>query len=317
MELAMSLLIISDKFESQGWVASQVWVDALCRLDPHLTIEVWPQVRDPAAVEFALVWTYPEGELLKYPNLRAISSLGAGVDHILKDSQRPVHVPVVRIIDKNLTLHMTHYVVWAVLNHARHIAHYRHAQQQSSWSPRVLEPLPHVGIMGLGQLGAAAALALRDLNISISGWSRSPKTVPGIHCYAGEEQLNEFLQHTDILICLLPLTPQTRGILNRNTFAQLKKSAYVINVARGGHLVEADLLAALADGTLSGACLDVFATEPLPVDHPFWQYPAITITPHISSLTDQESVAEQVYENYRRALAGEGLLNQVCMEKGY
>lgn len=307
----MTILFIPGKFDPKQWIA------ALHRLDPHLSIDVWPDVKDHAAIQFATVWTYPKGELLKYPNLKCISSLGAGVDHIFNDTERPADVPIVRIVDKNLVRDMSQYVIWAVLNHMRSLDEYRQSQARSLWTPRALKILPSIGIMGLGQLGSDAAIKLQSLGFSVSGWSNTLKDIAGITCFAGEKQFNTFLNQTDILICLLPLTPHTRHILNRNTFSQLKKGAYLINVARGGHLVEEDLLAALDDHTLSGACLDVFNVEPLPSTHPFWQHPAIKITPHISSVTDPQSAVNQIFENYRRVMAGKELLNRVDVGRGY
>jgi len=307
----MTMLRIPGKFDPNYWVS------ALHRLDPGLKIDVWPDVKDNHAIQFATVWSYPSGELLKYPNLKCISSLGAGVDHIFNDSARPPGVPIVRIVDKNLVRDMSQYIIWAVLNHTRALDEYRRSQARSLWTPRALKSLPQIGIMGLGQLGADAAIKLHNLGFSVSGWSNTPKNIPGITCFAGDKQQNAFLNQTDVLICLLPLTSQTRHILNRKTFSQLKKGAYLINVARGGHLLEEDLLAALDNHTLSGACLDVFNTEPLPSTHPFWQHPAIKITPHISSVTDPTSAVNQIFENYRRALAGEPLLNRVDVERGY
>ncbi len=307
----MSLLIIPGKF------SPEVWVKALHQLDPDLKIDIWPQALDYNAIQFAMVWTYPPGELLKYPNLKCISSLGAGVDHILQDPQRPPHVPIVRVVDPYLIRDMTHYVIWAVINYARHLDYYVQSQARHLWTPRTFSAPPQVGVMGLGKLGADVAQKLHHLGFPVNGWSRSPKIISGVTCYAGEEQRTTFLNNTDILVCLLPLTSQTRHILNRETFAQLRKKAYIINVGRGQHLVDADLLAALDEGILSGACLDVFNTEPLPADHPFWRYTMIRVTPHISSVTNADSAAQQILDNYRRAMSGQPLINLVDVEKEY
>jgi glyoxylate/hydroxypyruvate reductase A len=171
--------------------------------------------------------------------------------------------------------------------------------------------------MGLGQLGSDAAARLRDLRFSVSGWSRTSRDLQGVRSFCGDDQLNPFLSQTDVLICLLPLTPRTEGILNRETFQNLRPGAFVINVARGRHLVEEELLAALDTGHLSGACLDVFREEPLPPEHPFWSHPRIQVTPHASSLTEPRAVAPQILENYRRVRAGEILLHRVDVERGY
>ena len=174
-----------------------------------------------------------------------------------------------------------------------------------------------IGIMGLGQLGADAAQKLSALGFKVAGWSRRPKDIAGVNSFNGQAELVEFLSGSQILICLLPLTAETTGILNRRTFEHLPPGAYVINVARGQHLNEKDLMAALDSGQLSGACLDVFEVEPLPPDHPFWRHPQIKVTPHISSLTFSKAVAPQIIENYRRSQTGKPLLNAVDLERGY
>ena len=194
------------------------------------------------------------------------------------------------------------------------------AQQSAAcWRPQNLTVSQHytVGIMGLGQLGAYTAERLAQIGFNVVGWSRSQKQLAGVETYAGNAQLPEFLRRANILVCLLPLTEQTRDILNRDFFEQLPRQAYLINVARGEHLVEADLLTAIDTGQIRGACLDVFRQEPLPPDHPFWRHPQIRVTPHCSSITNPASVAPQIVENYRRSQAGQPLLNQVSRSRGY
>ncbi len=310
----MTMLIISGKLGS-NW--AELWAKAIHAVDSNIPIQIWPDIANPEAVEFALVWAYPQGELLKFPQLKCISSAGAGVDFIINDPQLPKDIPIVRLVDKHLIRDMTQYVIWAVLNHARHFDFYRQSQARQLWIPRTPSQLPNIGIMGLGQLGSDVAIKLRELGFNIFSWSQSAKSIPDITHFYGNEQLAAFLSHANILICLLPLTDETRHILNRETFAQLPPGAYVINVARGGHLVEADLIASINDNQLSGACLDVFTVEPLPDNNPLWQQAKIVITPHIASITDTASVAPQIVENYRHALAGQPLLNLVNREKGY
>lgn len=302
-----------------GDINVETWVSALQNVDPDLDlkIEVWPEVEDPKQVEFALVRLYPQGELQKYPRLKCISSLGAGVNQLLDDPFLPKNVPIVRVVDACLTRDMTQYVTWAVLNHARHFDYYRESQARRLWTPRVLLDIPRIGVMGLGELGRDVAIKLRDLGFVVSSYSQSPKHVLGIQHFCGPGGLTPFLNQTDILDCLLPLTPKTRHILNAKTFSQLPRGAYVINVGRGDHLVEEDLLAAIQEGQLSGACLDVFCQEPLPKDHPFWQQPQIIVTPHIASVTNAQSVAPQIIENYKRAMEGKPLLNVVDISQGY
>ncbi len=295
------------------------WRDRFLELAPSLDLRIWPETGAPDEIDLALVWNHPPGELLRFEKLGCIASMGAGVDRILSDPELPRDVPITRVVDASLVHSMTDYVILAVLNHYREMTHYRECQRQSLWAPRFPRPKEEVGIgiMGLGQLGADAAARLRDLRFTVSGWSRTRRDLSGVRSFFGDEQLKRFLSQTDVLICLLPLTPRTEGILNRETFRDLRAGAFVINVARGKHLVEEDLLAALETGHLSGACLDVFREEPLPPEHPFWSHSRIQITPHASSLTEPQAVAPQVLENYRRLLAGEPLLHLVNRERGY
>jgi glyoxylate/hydroxypyruvate reductase A len=214
---------------------------------------------------------------------------------------------------------MSEYVVLGVLSYCRQFDAYRTDQSQKKWRPRIplLAADMRIGIMGLGQLGKDAALKLSYLGFPVTGWSRTPKDIEGVKCLAGEEALDDFLSQTRILICMLPLTPKTRGILNQKTFDKLAAGAYVINMARGQHLIEKDLLAALDSGQLDGACLDVFEVEPLPEDHPFWSHPQIIITPHISSITYPRAVAPQIMDNYHRMKSGKALLHLVDVGRGY
>ncbi|NIR32492.1 MAG: glyoxylate/hydroxypyruvate reductase A [Gammaproteobacteria bacterium] len=308
----MSLLVVCPEQDVSDWVS------ALEKADPGLDLQTWPRVRDARAVTAALTWQHPPGELGRFPNLKVIVSMGAGVDHILRDPDLP-DVPIVRLVDPSLVQSMTEYVVLAVLNHHRQLDAYRRLQTQRRWKqlPRPRPERLAVGIMGLGQLGAAAAQALYHMGFGVRGWSQTPKSLTGIRAFAGDPELASFLAATSVLVCLLPLTPRTENILCRRTFEQLRRGAYLINVGRGGHLVEADLLEALDAGQLSGACLDVFRTEPLPAEHPFWTHPRILVTPHVSSLTDPVAVAPQVVDTCRRVLRGEPLVNTVGRERGY
>ena len=307
----MALLFIPGSFNPQ------LWISALKNVDPTLDIRVWPDVGNPNDIEFALVWRYPSGILKQFPDLKCISSLGAGVDHIMSDHERPQHVPIVRVIDKLLVRDMTQYIVLAVLNYTRHYDEYRNYQKNQQWTRLPPNNEINVGIMGLGQLGQDAAAKLRDLGFAVLSWSNSAKDFAGIKVFQGDKQFSTFLAQTHILVNLLPLTPATRDILNQTTFQQLPKGAYIINVARGDHLVENDLIIALDSGQLSGASLDVFRTEPLPPSHPFWLHPKIKITPHSASVTNPKSVAAQIVDNYHRALAGKPLLHLVDVKKGY
>jgi glyoxylate/hydroxypyruvate reductase A len=295
------------------------WVIALHACDPTLKVEVWPEISNPEDVAFALCWNHPAGVLQQFPNLKCISSLGAGVNHLLNDINRPLDVPLVRLVDDDLKQSMTEYVMLGVLEHFRGFKDYRQQQTDCEWKA---QRIPHVselgiGIMGCGELGRNVANKLSDLGFSVYGWNRSPKEIRHIPVFSGNDELTDFLQKADILVCLLPLTAETENILNAQTFSCLPPNAYLINVARGSHLVDNDLLAALDSGQLSGALLDVFREEPLPEQHPFWKHNKITITPHIASVTNPKSAAAQIVENYQRALNAEPLLNLVDVAGGY
>jgi glyoxylate/hydroxypyruvate reductase A len=295
------------------------WVKHFSRLDPGIDIRIWPEVGDADDIGFAFSWNHPPGEFQKYKNLKCIASLGAGVDHILRDPDLPAGVPVTRVVEPSMAQSMSEYAVLGVLNYCRQFDSFRADQSQKKWQPRIplLAADMRIGIMGLGQLGKDAAKKLSYLGFPVTGWSQTPKDIEGVKCLVGEEALDDFLSQTRILICMLPLTPKTRGILNHKIFDKLPAGAYVINVARGQHLIEKDLLAALDSGHLAGACLDVFEVEPLPEDHPFWSHPNIIVTPHISSLTNPKAVAPQIIENYKRTITGQPLLNVVDMKRGY
>lgn len=296
------------------------WVSAINAIAPEIEMRIWPEVGRAEEVTFALVWHHPPGVLSSLPNLKALSSMGAGIDHLVDNPEVPAHLPVARIVDPALVQSMTEYIVTATLLHFRDFDLYRTHQSAARWQPEKPKRIQDVqiGIMGIGALGSDAATRLRAIGFEVIGWSRTQKQHPALSkSYAGQDQLAVFLEKTDVLVCLLPLTPDTRGILNWDVFAALPKGAYVINVARGAHLVEKDLIDAVDTGHLSGACLDVFKEEPLPPSHAFWSHPAITVTPHIASITDPISAAQQVVENYRRAAAGAYLLNQVDLKRGY
>lgn len=309
----MTLSIISTNKDPEPWVA------ALKAQDPTLDIRIWPDDGPEAEVEFALCWNPPEGVFAAYPNLRCICSMGAGVDRLLSDPDFPRAVPVTRIVDPDLAQSMFEYVAAAALFYFRDFDVYQRQQAQSDWAPQSPRAIgaTTIGLMGLGQLGAYAATRFASLGFHVTGWSRSPRSVGGVTTYAGPAQLDAFLSRTDILICLLPLTDETRGILNLANLRKLPAGACLVNVARGEHVVDDDLLAALDEGHLRGAYLDVFRDEPLPRTHPFWQHDRIRLTPHCSSLTNPVSVAPQIIENYRRMMSGRSLLNQVDPDRGY
>jgi glyoxylate/hydroxypyruvate reductase A len=309
----MTLLYVSNIHDRDLWLA------ALKEAGPEIEVRCWPDIGRAEDIRFALVWAPPPGLLASLPNLLAASSFGAGVEHILDDPTVPPELPIARVVDERLTGAMTEYVLLHVLRHHRKLELIQANQRARRWQwfPSADTPRTTVGVMGLGALGATAAVALARLGFRVVGWSRAPKDIHGVECLCGEDQRDEFLARCQILVCLLPLTPATRGILDRHTLARLPRGAVVINAGRGGHLVEPDLLAALESGHIAAATLDVFAEEPLPPDHPFWSHPKVLVTPHNAADSVPRSVVPQVVDNYRRALAGQKPRNLVDRRLGY
>jgi len=295
------------------------WAEALAASYPELKTYNWPYDGDPAKIDYALVWQPPKGELKRYKKLKAIFSVGAGIDHLASDPDLPEGVPVVRMVESSLTAGMSEYVTLAVLNHHRFMIDYAAQRREKVWEELLQLPAEarQVGTLGLGVLGRAALDTLKPFGFKLAGWSRSPKSISGVTCFHGSFGLAEFLAETNILICLLPLTPETEGILNAEAFAKLPVGAAVINVGRGGHLVEEDLLAALDSGQVGGATLDVFREEPLPEDHPFWEHPRVFMTPHIASMTVPATAVRAVVANIQRLESGEALQHVVDMKRGY
>ena len=278
---------------------------------------------DPAEVHYAAVWKPAPGELAAFTNLRVIFNLGAGVDALMADQSLP-RVPLVRVAVGDLTQRMTEYVALHVLMHHRQEPYLRASQREKRWQPRFQWPAGaiSVGIMGLGVLGSDAALALKRLGFRVAGWSNSPKAIPGIECFHGRGELDAFLRRTDILVCLLPLTAGTQHILNGDLFAKLNRSSpmgapVVINAGRGGLQSEVDILACLDDGTLGGVSLDVYATEPLPPESPFWSHPKVVLTPHNAADTDPDEISRYVARQIARFEAGGKLENVVDAARGY
>ena len=295
------------------------WREELARLVPSLDLRIWPDIGNPEDIDLALVWRAPPGVLASLANLKLILSLGVGADHVLEQEDVSPDIPVVRLVDEHCAASMTEFVLLNVLRFHRRDPVYVEQQRNRVWRayPTRTAPQCRVGIMGLGSLGIPAAKALQGLGFCVAGWSRRPRGIEGIACSWGDEGLEPFLGRSDILVCLLALTPATQGILCARTFEAMPRGAHVINCARGGHLVEEDLLAALESGRIAGAALDTTRAEPLPADHPFWDHPGIVLTPHAATGTNAPSAARHVAENIRRFHAGEPLLNVVDREAGY
>ena len=310
----MAILLSTKAHTMQDWKA------ALLAVDPSLEIRLFPDAGDPAEIEAAVVWTaHDMMELRRYPNLKLIVSMGAGVDHLLRAPGPPPGIPVARLKDVLLTSAMAEWVLLNVLRFHRQDPEYRALQQRKEWlelsAPSTSER--RIGILGIGELGSASARVLTSLGFPVMGWSRSAKTLPGVQTFHGADGLMAMAAKTDILICLLPLTPETRGVLNAKLLSALPRGAYVINGARGGHMVAQDMLAALDSGHIAGAALDVFEPEPLPPESPFWSHPKVFLTPHAASITIPSSVAPQVVENIHNMRNGRPLINLVDFSLGY
>ncbi|GAB3626802.1 gyoxylate/hydroxypyruvate reductase A [Pandoraea terrae] len=285
---------------------------------PDLPFRLWPDVGDPAEIRYLAAWKPPEDLHALLPNVEVVFSTGAGIDQF-DLSGVPAHIPVVRMVEPGIVEGMVEYVTQAVLTIHRDLFDYAAQQSTRQWIERPVQPASarRVGVLGLGMLGQAVLERLNLFGFACAGWSRSPREMEGVACFAGAEALDAFLSRTDILICLLPLTDATRGILNANLLARLPRGASLINVGRGGHLNQPDLLAALDNGHIANAILDVTDPEPLPQSHPFWTHPRVRLTPHIASATRPDTAVEVVLENVRRHRAGLPMIGQIDRRQGY
>jgi glyoxylate/hydroxypyruvate reductase A len=302
-----------------NWGAPDAWRDAFRAEDPKLDFRVWPDSGPKEEIDYVLAWHHQPGVLRQYPRLKAIFSLGAGVEKLLLDKELPVGIPIVRMVDHALTVCMTEYVVLHVLRFHRRLPELEALQHRAEWNE--LESPPawerKVGILGLGVLGGDAAAKLAMLGFDVAGWSNAEKHIAGVKSLTGEAGLAGLLARSEIVVCLLPLTQATTGILNAKTFAQMRHGAFLINAARGGHVVESDLLAALDSGQIAQATLDVVSKEPLPPTHPFWRHPKVTLTPHNASLTWPPTAAKHIVANIRRHEAGQAMSPLVDLAREY
>jgi glyoxylate/hydroxypyruvate reductase len=315
----MALLIIGSQRSDQFAAATREQA-------PDLDVRVWPDAGRIEDIRYALAWGPPVGALKTIPNLQLIVSVGAGVDHLFKDPELP-RVPIARYVDADLTGRMTAYVTLHVLWHQRRMSEFLQQQAHQEWK-YLAEPATHevrVGIMGLGVMGEAASRPLAALGFKLNGWSRSPRQLAGVACYCGRDQLDAFLGATDILVCVLPHTPDTRGILNRDLIRGLSQSGrhprlpgpVLINAGRGPLQVEADILAALEGGELYAASLDVFQTEPLPPASPLWRHPRVVITPHNAAESETSAIVRYMLRQVRAHMDGQAVENLVDPQRGY
>jgi glyoxylate/hydroxypyruvate reductase len=306
-----------------GWDPAE-WQAQFLALAPRREVRIWPdRVGDPAEISYVCAWKPPPGLLAQFPHLKAIFSLGAGVDHLTGDPLLPA-VPLVRVVDRDLTARMTEYVVLHVLLHHRRLRLYQAQQRERVWHEHAQPAASEVavGIMGLGVLGRDAAEVLARIGFRVAGFSRTGKSVAGIETFHGENGLEAFLARTEILVCLLPHTPATEGILNLTLLRKLKRDgalggAYLINAGRGMLQVDADILAALEEGALAGASLDVFPSEPLPRESPLWTHPNVVITPHNAGVSDPRALANNVLMQIERFERGLPLEHVIDRKAGY
>ncbi|HBH6891735.1 MULTISPECIES: glyoxylate/hydroxypyruvate reductase GhrA [Serratia] len=313
----MNIIYYHPLFNAQEWLAG------IKQRLPQAEVREW-QRGDERPADYALVWRPPHEMLANRRDLKAVFALGAGVDAILDQERKhpgtlPAGVPLLRLEDTGMAQQMQEYALSYVLRYFRRFDEYQTLQQRQEWQPLDPHSLDDftIGILGAGVLGQSVARKLTEFGFSVRCWSRSAKQIDGVQSFAGEAQRAAFLDGVKLLINLLPNTPETVGILNRELFAQLSSGAYLINIARGAHLVEADLLAALEQGQLAAATLDVFAREPLPQDHPFWRHPRVTITPHIAAITLPQQAMDQIAANIRALEAGHAPAGVVDRQRGY
>lgn len=294
------------------------WATFFAERAPDVPFRLWPDIGEPADIRYLVAWVPPEDIATTFPNLELVFSVGAGVDQF-DTTKVPAHIPLVRMLEPGIAETMVEYVTMAVLALHRDLLHFINQQKEQVWREIRITPAKRrrVGVMGLGQLGQAVLDRLKAFGFPLLGWNRSPREIDGVTCYAGADALPEFLAQADILVCLLPLTDETRGILNAELFARLPRGAGLVNVGRGPHLVEADFLAALASGALSGAVLDVTDPEPLPSGHPFWSHPRILLTPHNASMTTPDTAVDFVLDVIARHRRGEELPGLVDRSRGY
>ena len=300
----MSILLASTDF----WEDMEVWSNGLKNAMPEMDIKVYPDDGDVNEVEFAIVWKHPRGILKKYPNLKAILSLGAGVDHIISDPDLPEGIPIIRLVDKKLTHEMClHSLHWVLHFHSDQYL-YRSQQLKRQWIQQssIQTEDRTIGIMGLGNIGRSIGELLVNQGFNVIGWGANKKSsITGIQYYFGQEQLSDFLSNTNILINVLPLTSNTANILTKNELSLLPKGSFIINIGRGGIIDEDDLLALLDEGHIKAVALDVFAQEPLPENNSLWEHPSVYITPHIAGQSNPNSAAQTISENIHLIQKGE------------
>lgn len=308
-------IVIYTKNEKQ----SRKWFECLKKDLPKETIEIYPIVSNFELVTFLVCWKPEKGLLEKFPNLKGIQSLGAGVDHILEDHVVPANVQLSKVVDNNLTHDMWEHAMSIILANMKNLHIHSKNQKIKNWKPKRYKRIKDIsiGVLGLGTIGKYVASQFSNVGFKVNGWARSKKEITNVETFIGKSGLNSMLSISDYIVNILPLTKETAGIINSDFLSNMKSGSYLINIGRGQHIVDEDLLSIIDSGHVRGAALDVFQSEPLPVESPLWSHPSIIITPHIASLTHINSVFPQVVENYRRLKNEQILLNLVDLSKGY
>lgn len=309
----MSILLI---FENKD---VKPWKKALEEKLPNTSIEIYPNVKNKKSIDFVICWKPKKNVFNEFPNIKIIQSVGASIDHITNSQTIKPSYIITRIIDEKLSNDMWEFLITIVLSELKNTRTYITQKRQKIWKQHEYKTINDttVSILGLGSIGGFVAEKFAQIGFNVKGWSNSKKQISNVESYIGVNEFEAFLCNSDFLINLLPLTSKTEGILNKKTFQKLPKGSFLINVGRGEHVIEADLIDTLDASMLSGAFLDVFRDEPLPKEHPFWSHPKIQITPHVASLTNVKTAIDQITENYKRFLKNEELLNVVSLKKGY
>ena len=298
---------------------TEPWVRDFAEVLPGAEMVVWQEGAPEAVCDYAVLWGAPAALLGQLTHVKAIFLAGAGVDAVLKFGDALPDVPIIRLGDAGMGVQMAEYVAHAVLRYFRRFDEYEKQARRGIWTPLALPDKSEftIGVLGMGMLGRRVIDTMAHFGFPLRGWSRMPKQLPGVACYSGAESLGDFLAGTRVLVCMLPLTPDTSNLLDRATLSLLPQGAYLINVARGAHVAEAELLALIQSGHLAGATLDVFRNEPLPAPHPFWGEPRITITPHISALTVRQDSVRQIAGKIHALENGEPVADVVDRHRGY
>jgi glyoxylate/hydroxypyruvate reductase len=292
-------------------------IDEMKRLKPDWHYSAWPNSN---RADYAIVWKPPKPLFDANPSLKAVVNYGAGTDAILAMDSVPTHVPIIRLEDAGMAQQMAEYTLYGVLHHHRHMQRYTSQQRERVWlqhEDRANLQRPVVGVMGLGEMGGHVARKVSQFGYSVRGWSKSQRTIEGVTCLSGDAGFEEFLRETNVLVCMLPLTESTRGVINANTLSKLPRGAFLVNAGRGAHMIEADVLAALNSGQLAGALLDVFNTEPLPEDSAMWSHPNVIVTPHVAATTPIREACLQIVDKIEAMERGEIVSGIVDRKIGY